>query len=682
MLGNQVDRGPQHPFVFPVSRSVPKPPKVTLSWNAVSGMAGYKLGFGTASLNYSSIIDVAGNTSKVLGGLVDGQIYFASVWGYNSRNILSPLSDEINWRMPYAAQQYHVTTTGNASGNGSLTRPWDLQTAMNSAVPGDTVYVHGGTYVGAFSIGVSGTAGKIITFRNAPGENPIIQNNAGGSFAILNNGHPYIRIEGFECTTAGTGAAGIFLQGECHHNEIVGNNCHHYPGSGSSGIWVQGPTVAKAFGLVANNKCHDNDGGGITLWIFSSGYWQVCSNEAYLNKTQGNFDGIQIGGGSGGGHHVVVRRNYSHDNNVPNTTGGDQLDCGGHTVTHHYCIEENLIIPNTGHGAVKCQTGGDAGSGGTWTDGISGHAIFRGNIIQGTELTAYTFPNTTVHYNNTWIDPFVGIEIYNASGFAPGTWHLGDSTYATWIAAKSLTETDTGRFCVKNNVTTQFVDGANFYLIMTNDNQGGGVIIGTTYADVRYRGNWYKFATNSRINWSTLLLTNGDTGFSTYQSNFSPNLPDVGSQKFALATLITAIYTDPNNGNYSPAAGASHIGTCIPLTTAIGSGTNSTSLTADRASYFMDGYNSGGETVINADWIKIGNGLPVQIQSIGESTDPNVFNVITLTQPRSWNNGDEIQLWDPIRNMRRYADPGAIDTQGGQPRPAKVTGLSYSNIVP
>ena len=49
----------------------------------------------------------------------------------------------------FSQQEFHVTTNGNSSGNGSLEKPWDLQTALNhpqSVKDGDIIWLHGGIY--------------------------------------------------------------------------------------------------------------------------------------------------------------------------------------------------------------------------------------------------------------------------------------------------------------------------------------------------------------------------------------------------------------------------------------------------------------------------------------------------------------------------------------------------------
>jgi hypothetical protein len=68
---------------------------------------------------------------------------------------------------------FHVTVDGTPGGDGSLAAPWDLATALAhpAAVrPGDTIWVHGGVYPGAFTARLAGTAGAPITVRVWPGD--------------------------------------------------------------------------------------------------------------------------------------------------------------------------------------------------------------------------------------------------------------------------------------------------------------------------------------------------------------------------------------------------------------------------------------------------------------------------------------------------------------------------------
>jgi len=74
---------------------------------------------------------------------------------------------------PAAGAQFYVSPNGSPSGNGSISSPWDLQTALNqpSAVqPGSTINLRGGTYKGKFISNLNGQPGNAITVQSYPGE--------------------------------------------------------------------------------------------------------------------------------------------------------------------------------------------------------------------------------------------------------------------------------------------------------------------------------------------------------------------------------------------------------------------------------------------------------------------------------------------------------------------------------
>ncbi len=70
------------------------------------------------------------------------------------------------------------------------------------------------------------------------------------------------------------------------------------------------------------------------------------------------------------------------------------------------------------------------------------------------------------------------------------------------------------------------------------------------------------------------------------------------------------------------------------LATAVGGGTNATTLVVSDAGFFYDGWGISGET---GDYIKIGSNAPVQITSVNWTT-----NTLTLATPISWANGASV----------------------------------------
>jgi len=75
------------------------------------------------------------------------------------------------------AAEFHVATNGAPTGCGSVAAPWDLATALAHPAAvraGDTIWLHGGTYRGAFTSVLSGSAAAPVTVRQAAGERAII----------------------------------------------------------------------------------------------------------------------------------------------------------------------------------------------------------------------------------------------------------------------------------------------------------------------------------------------------------------------------------------------------------------------------------------------------------------------------------------------------------------------------
>ncbi len=71
------------------------------------------------------------------------------------------------------ATDFYVSPTAGGSGNGSLGSPWTLATALAQPAairPGDTIWLRGGTYSGAFDSVLTGSLSAPIQLRSYPGE--------------------------------------------------------------------------------------------------------------------------------------------------------------------------------------------------------------------------------------------------------------------------------------------------------------------------------------------------------------------------------------------------------------------------------------------------------------------------------------------------------------------------------
>lgn len=152
------------------------------------------------------------------------------------------------------ATSFHVTEDGTANGDGSEFSPWDLRTALShpsSVMPGDTIWLHSGTYKGHFSSDLVGSKDANIVVRQYPGERAIIDGVGRTGSGILTIKGEYTSYWGFTITDSNTqrrsqisgsfpsdipNATGLNVMG--HHIKLINIIVHDAPGNGIA-AWKQ-----------------------------------------------------------------------------------------------------------------------------------------------------------------------------------------------------------------------------------------------------------------------------------------------------------------------------------------------------------------------------------------------------------------------------------------------------------
>ena len=73
-----------------------------LAWapNTESDLAGYRIGYGTSSANYTQQVDVGNNTTGTLSDLTPGITYFIALTAYNTTGLESRPSNEVSYFVP------------------------------------------------------------------------------------------------------------------------------------------------------------------------------------------------------------------------------------------------------------------------------------------------------------------------------------------------------------------------------------------------------------------------------------------------------------------------------------------------------------------------------------------------------------------------------------------------------
>ncbi|MCK7591513.1 right-handed parallel beta-helix repeat-containing protein [Subsaxibacter sp. CAU 1640] len=157
----------------------------------------------------------------------------------------------------FAQNEFHVTTNGKPSGNGTLQNPWDLQTALSQkpeVINGDdTIWLHGGIYNGRFLSTIKSTKeGKFITVAPYQQQKVTLNGNAESTNpAVLNVRGGQVIFRDFEITWLGS-----FSRDEKDINFKVGGGINHTSGED-----------CRFYNLVI----HNNPGLGIGSWKQTGG---------------------------------------------------------------------------------------------------------------------------------------------------------------------------------------------------------------------------------------------------------------------------------------------------------------------------------------------------------------------------------------------------------------------------
>lgn len=188
-----------------------------------------------------------------------------------------------------SGSSFYAATDGSSAGDGSSSRPWDLQTALNqpgAVRPGDTIWVRGGTYGSGRTIFQSklvGTSDAPIIVRQYPGErstiNGWLQVGCCDKDPQPSQG-AYVWFWGLEFASSITDRTG----------EASGP-----PGYGNSYILNAIDTWAPGSRFI-NNIIHDTRQ-GISSWseaVNSETYGNVIYNNGFMATDRGHGHGIYI----------------------------------------------------------------------------------------------------------------------------------------------------------------------------------------------------------------------------------------------------------------------------------------------------------------------------------------------------------------------------------------------------
>ena len=469
--------------------------------------------------------------------------------------------------LAYSAN-YYVATTGSDSASGSISSPWEtVAKAVSVAVAGDTVYFRGGEWNERMVAARSGTVGNPITFRNYPGEIPIIDGSGvnfsdGQGLIDIRNNRQNIIIDGFEVrdlttsvksktpigiavlSESGTGPANITIR-NCNVHRIKNN----YNGEGNAhGIIVRGESVSTITNVIIDNcQVHDNILG---------------TSEALV--VNGNVDGFQI-------TNCTV---YNNNNIGIDVIGYEGNISASLDFARNGVVSDNLVyncssISNPGYGEYS--------AGGIYVDGGAYILIERNKVYNcdiGIEL-ASEHPNRstnhiTVRNNVLWKNHMGGIF---TGGYESGLGSADNCTITNntlyqndtiddW-SGEILIRDDTHNLTIKNNILVA-APHTNVLIQKDSSNTSGIVIdYNLYYASAGQNGSEWQWKTGSgdgyRTGYSSWKSGSGQDAHSSWGLPPFNNVSGaVGTYDFCYA--IGALPVDKGDPNFTPAIGETDIG--------------------------------------------------------------------------------------------------------------------------
>ncbi len=330
------------------------------------------------------------NRPETLGEYVKTYIPADYVRNQNFYKYISEMADYDNDASVVSNALY---ASPNGTGEGkSKADATDLQTAIDEAKAGQTVYLVGGTYNldDTVWVGKSGSENAYITVRNYPGETPVITASAAAvaknkEFPVfgLDQNIGYVIFEGLEIGNVKTETAiGIAAYDGGQHNIIIRNNKFHD---------------------LETNKPNNEECGANAILLFGEktspmDNWLIYGNECYDNVL-GWCEAVSVAANC---ECIYVINNNVHDNtNIGIDFTGNFGYCKDKSLDQpRYCVAAGNVVKNCVAEYAECA--------GLYVDGAR-DVLLVNNYLEGSQYgievgseqksTGYNVKNISV-YNN------------------------------------------------------------------------------------------------------------------------------------------------------------------------------------------------------------------------------------------------------------------------------------------
>ncbi|WP_082927465.1 OmpL47-type beta-barrel domain-containing protein [Paenibacillus oryzisoli] len=557
-----------------------------------------------------------------------------------------------------AGVTYYVSPTGSASNNGlSTSTPWSLTKAASTAAAGDTVLFMDGIYSDQLVPQNSGTATNPILFKALnKGQATLTYPNA-DSYIVQIKGKSFITLNGFKLTshlnlgkwlkidsTDGTMYSAGTANGTPNSNITISDCVFSYATAGwgyRAPIFINYTSQLKLLNNIVTEAYLGDD-----LITFS--------NSSKLLIEGNNFSKAR---------HTVLNFSYFDTNYntvsdvvVRNNVFNSQWSRNFEIFPNNRILLEGNVFAEQRYGSGNASSRNSVHADGTifrynrfirnYSGGTLGSAPYSANM---------SFQNS-VFYNNIYAENEMFVYLFGGNGvftiknnfFKNNIFYNNDNN-----ASNTNLRYFERAFNDDGSRTLSFIKN-NFW-------HGPGV---TPY----FLGNNNSFLFNSDYKlWSLSEVESMSAAVGTKVPLFAQNMN------------INPLFTDPSNYNYTLQPGSPMIDSGTDLTTAIGAGSGSTSLTVNNPNYFFDGWGIDNQV---GDIISVGTSANrARITNIAytknAATGVITSGVLSLDTALSWGDGASVNLaYDGSA-----PDMGIVETGADAPDSLQVTSSQFKAVT-
>lgn len=373
---------------------------------------------------------------------------------------------------------FYVSVDGSQTGDGSSAHPWALSTALAQPAavkPGDTIWIHGGTYKGDVVSKLTGTVDAPVVLRQYPGERATIDGR-------IDVDGQYAYYWGFEVidsdvqrttTTAGSRPADlprnlvtVYVSGP--FNKLINLVIHDlgdgiYSGSDAEGLevygtliynngWI-GPDRGHGHGIylqnqfstkhIVDNVVFNNFSTGLKIGGSAAAYllnFEVTGNSIFtaggpaISTYPWQFNAQSQGGGSNRGNLTFSNNSFYHiDPNYGSVALGDLLDSA---ALYPLDFQNNTVQGMSDFAEwQKATVRGNKFTSGPTPIQNSGARLMVARIPGGVATSAYDWDANSYAYSPSSIGAFYKTDSGVATGYTTlDAWHAGTG----WDGASSF----------------------------------------------------------------------------------------------------------------------------------------------------------------------------------------------------------------------------------------------------